>query len=90
MAIHYLQSGVKPAILPSLQHCYQDRFSGQLDVRELDSMFLVHNCCCCLFNIHVLVSYPLSKIRGWEYGKNTASLSELLTGFFRYYARDFE
>jgi len=36
MALHYLQCGVSPAILPSLQNHYPDRFSTRLDVRDLD------------------------------------------------------
>lgn len=72
MTIHFLQCGVKPAILPSLQNYYASRFDHNLDVRDLD------------------ISYPLEKIHNWDYGKNKMPLSELLKGFFRYYARDFK
>ncbi|KAI6182407.1 PAP-associated domain-containing protein [Aphelenchoides bicaudatus] len=36
------------------------------------------------------ISYPLEQIRGWEHGKNPMSLSELLKGFFHYYAHEFD
>lgn len=40
MAIHYLQCGVTPAIVPSLQHQYHERFDAHLDVRDLDSKLI--------------------------------------------------
>lgn len=36
------------------------------------------------------ISYPLEQNRNWENSKNLMSLSELLKGFFNYYAYDFE
>uniref|UniRef100_A0A0N5ATF7 PAP-associated domain-containing protein n=1 Tax=Syphacia muris TaxID=451379 RepID=A0A0N5ATF7_9BILA len=37
MVIHYLQCGVKPAILPSLQVAYPKRFGPDVDVRTLNA-----------------------------------------------------
>ncbi|CAD5206958.1 unnamed protein product [Bursaphelenchus okinawaensis] len=36
MVIHYLQCGVSPAVLPSLQQLYPDRFGNKIDVRSLN------------------------------------------------------
>jgi poly(A) RNA polymerase GLD2 len=40
--------------------------------------------------LNLSISFPLLPIDGWEYGKNMMSLSDLLKGFFNYYAREFE
>jgi poly(A) RNA polymerase GLD2 len=71
MVIHYLQCGVKPAILPSLQAVYPSRFDSALDVRLLDITFPLET--------------PYNNMK-----QNLMPLSELLIGFFQYYAHQFE
>ncbi|CAD5210232.1 unnamed protein product [Bursaphelenchus xylophilus] len=36
MVIHYLQCGVSPAVIPSLQQLFPDRFGNKIDVRSLN------------------------------------------------------
>ncbi|KAI6225606.1 PAP/25A associated domain-containing protein [Aphelenchoides besseyi] len=72
LVIHYLQCGVKPAILPSLQELYKSQFAPKKDICELD------------------ISQPLKPVQGWESGRSTVALGDLLVGFFRYYAFEFD
>ncbi|KAL3090007.1 hypothetical protein niasHS_006459 [Heterodera schachtii] len=74
MVIHYLQCGAQPPVLPNLQQMYPKRFSVRADVRTLNVS---------------LPFEPIPTAMGWQF-KDDATLSELLLGFLRYYAFQFD
>lgn len=74
MVIHYLQCGAQPPVLPNLQQMYPKRFSVRANVRTLNLS---------------LPFEPIPTEMGWQF-KDDATLSELLLGFLRYYAFQFE
>ncbi|KAI3421078.1 hypothetical protein GPALN_014703 [Globodera pallida] len=74
MVIHYLQCGAQPSVLPNLQQMYPKRFNGRADVRTLNVS---------------LPFEPIPTAMGWQF-KEDATLSDLLLGFLRYYAFQFD
>uniref|UniRef100_A0A1I7YRG5 PAP-associated domain-containing protein n=1 Tax=Steinernema glaseri TaxID=37863 RepID=A0A1I7YRG5_9BILA len=75
MVIHYLQCGVEKPTLPSLQKMYPKRFSEKNDVRTL--------------KMQIQKPFEFPPPEKWEYDYS-ASLCDLLLGFLRYYAYEFD
>ncbi len=87
MAIHYLQSTVPP-VLPSLQQAFASKPKGT-------TILLRYPCGGAVKEADVYYEPKIDKVRVQMKavaGKsgNTASLGEILAGFFRYYGYEFE
>ncbi|KAK0424674.1 hypothetical protein QR680_008786 [Steinernema hermaphroditum] len=75
MVIHYLQCGLDKPTLPSLQKMYPKRFSEKNDVRTL--------------KMQIEKPFEFPSADEWDYDYS-ASLCDLLLGFLRYYAYEFD